>query len=196
MSPSCQRSRRRQCNGRLYVHRLRPDNPGVRASALLLLFAAACASTGDGPREGFVVRVTARQFYEGSLPVAVENVGGRDVVELRSRRIPAGQAPVAYVDDETMRRLLRALDRHGFSRRAAPHAGAASALGARAEVVVRRGDAPPLAVQRRPGQRVEEAEAFQACFQEVLAVYDATPKMQASAGGADALGVKKARFAR
>jgi hypothetical protein len=142
------------------------------------------------------VRVTARQFYEGSVPVAVENLAGRDIVELRSRKIPAGQAPVAYVDDDTMRRLLRALDRHGFSKRAAPHAGDASALGARAEIVVRRGDAPPLALRRRPGQPPKEAEAFQACFQEVLALYDATPKIQASSGGAGALGVKKARFAR
>ncbi|MGQ0614736.1 MAG: hypothetical protein ACT4PV_13450 [Planctomycetaceae bacterium] len=163
---------------------------------LLLPLAAACASTGGSLEEGdrpIIVRVVARQYYAGSPTIAVENLAGRDLVELRSRRLAPGEEPIAYVEDAVLRALLRELDRNGFARHGAARPPDPGALGARAEVAVVRQNGEPRAFLRRAGQGNDAARAFQACLQAVVQVYDATPKLQASASGADKFGVRKAR---
>ena len=163
----------------------------------LLAAAAACASTGDSQGEQGEqtfprTRIVFRQHYDQGIKMVIENYAGRELVDLRSRVVPKGDVPVAWVPDTVMKKTIRALDKRDFTEYARPRPGDPVSLGVRAEVTIYTEGGRGKALMRRHGQSRGETEAFQACaayFREVWTEH--RPRFQATAGDGN-FGVKKA----
>ncbi|MGH7162141.1 MAG: hypothetical protein ACREID_01550 [Planctomycetota bacterium] len=167
----------------------------MRALRILAVSLAACASHPSGAArvEEGRVRVVLRQFYQGSVPVVLENLAGRDLVALRSRPLKRGEPAVAYVPDDVMQRLLRELDRHGFYDHAGPRPADPAALGARGEIAVVGADERATAFLRRAGQGARASAVFSDCLGAVIAVYNFhKPTLQAYATEEE-FGVRRAK---
>jgi hypothetical protein len=160
---------------------------------------AACASPSGGSSGGEPLpqtRIVMKQYYNKGSVFIVENLAGRDIVELRSRPVPKGGAPVAWISDEDMRKTLKALKKYDFEDYARPRPADPKSLGARGELTVYGKNGQSRALIRRRGQSVKEAEAYQDCVAVFQQVWGANrPQFQAITGDGE-FGVKRADFKR
>jgi len=181
----------------LYVGCGGRDNPAGMTRLLALAFLAACSAAPQGdsgvlPR----TRIVMRQYYEKGSVFIVENLAGRDLVEMRSQPVPKGGVPVAWISDDDMRATLKALRKLDFQDYARPRPADPKSLGARGELTVYNDRGESRALIRRHGQPVKEAEAYQECAAVFQQVWTANrPKFQAITGDGE-FGVKQADFKR
>jgi hypothetical protein len=170
---------------------------------LICVFLAACASSPEdnGPGEPLpLTRVVYRQYYRGSHPFVMENLAGRDLVELRSRTLKRGESPVAYVPDDKFVLLLEEFEKADLGQYLTPRPADPTALGAIGELSITdargttrsflrtkssRRSADPRAYQKRH-------ETYTYCVKSFLAVWNAYhPEAQAVAGTKDEFGVRR-----
>jgi hypothetical protein len=162
--------------------------------ACIALLAAACGSTGAKSRSApfhadQVIRVVLNQYRGAGSILVVENLAGRDLVQLRSRALQPGETPVAYVDDEVMEEMLKEFERGDFYRYARPRPAHPSELGAAGELTITAASGRRLAFLRfrapegtvLTSEQVATAKAYAYCtetFREVWRAYP--PTMQAT----------------
>jgi len=167
--------------------------------ATLAACASGCTSTGetedDGGEQTYPrTRIVFQQHYDQGIRLAMENYAGRELVDLRSRIVPKGGVPTAWIPDDVMKKTIRAFDKRDFEQYARPRPGDPKSLGVRAEVTVYTMDGRGKALMRRHGQSRAEAESFQQCaayFRQVWTEY--RPKFQATQGDGS-FGVKRAGY--
>lgn len=166
----------------------------MRISPVFLCLLAACGSTGPKSKpEPFraddIVRVVHNQYRGPNSIFVVENLAGRDQVELRSRPLAAGEPAVAYVPDDVMAKMLEEFERFEFYDYARPRPGNPPGLGASGEVTVTGASGRRLALLRIKApqgvvptrDQVEAAQAYGNCTRTFLAVWNAfPPQMQAT----------------
>jgi len=165
---------------------------------LVLAFLAACAAPGGGAADERLprTRIVMRQYYEKGSIFVLENLAGRDLVEMRSRPVPEGGVPVAWISDRDMRRTLEALRKRDFDDYARPRPPDPRSLGARGELTVYDDRGNTRALIRRHGQSLDEAEAYQDCAAVFQQVWTANrPRFQAVTGDGD-FGVQRVGFRR
>lgn len=172
----------------------------MRLPVLIALLAAACGSTTpetDEPGTGSLAqtRIVFRQYYGNSQVFVVENLAGRDLVALRSRTLRPGEAPVAYVEDEVMGRLLREFRRADFFDHAGPRPADPARLGGTGELTIIDANGRMTSLVRRKGQGAAAANTFVRCSQTLLAVYNVTDHYQATSGDAS-FGVRRTGYDR
>ncbi|MHC4937666.1 MAG: hypothetical protein ACYTHK_01695 [Planctomycetota bacterium] len=137
-----------------------------------------------------------RQYYDKGSVFVVENLAGRDLVEMRSKPVAKGEVPVAWITDEDMRGTLKALRKRDFDDYARPRPADPKSLGARGELTIYEQSGRTRALIRRRGQSAKEAEAYQECVAVFQQVWGANrPRFQAVTGDGD-FGVKRADFKR
>ena len=163
-----------------------------------LALLAACASSPGGGSEATLppTRIVMKQYYRNGSTFVVENLSGRDLVEMRSQPVEKGDVPTAWISDADMRRTLRALQKYEFEDFARPRPVDPKGLGARGELTVYHPGGRTRSLIRRRGQTVEEAEAYQDCVAVFQQVWRANrPQYQAVTGKGD-FGVKRADYKR
>jgi len=162
----------------------------------LLLLLAACGSSGSSTRrekptvrEGERVRVVYNQYRGAHTVFVIENLAGRDVVEMRSRPLQPGEVAVAYVPDDVMQKMLEEFarfDYYGFARPRPPNP---QSLGASGEITVTdaKGRRVSLLRIKSPAgidpshDQIEAAQAYGQCARTFLAVWNTfPPRMQAT----------------
>jgi hypothetical protein len=188
----------------------------MRIRQLVLTFLACCAActapqggkssatetataNGASGEPAPFTRIVFRQFYAGSQPFVMENLAGRDLIELRSKPIAQGDAPVAYVPDAVMRELLSELRRFDYYDHAGPRPPDPSRFGV-GELTVAEGNARPLALIRTrqpPGEATtayrRQTKCWSNCTRAFIGVYNFhRPSMQATSSTGD-FGTKRAR---
>ncbi len=142
--------------------------------------------------------------YRGLASVFVmENLAGRNLVELRSKPLRANRPAVAYVEDDVMKKLMKQLERAGFFKYRQPRPPDPLQFGAKSEFTMIEADGKRttiLKIRLMAGQPVEKRQleslkAFVASKAEFLKVYNRhRPQMQTrvNAGGQDPFGVRRA----
>ena len=169
----------------------------MRIAAFLLPAALfACGSNGStrapdapkGPHDPRV-RVIYRQYYGNSRPLVLENIAGRDLTELRSKPVPAGESPVGYCPDDVMRELLRNFRRFDFDEYARPIPPDPARFGvAELTLVDAAGRRTGMLRTRAPSTGPTEAyrresQAYQKCVGTFLSVYNLHgPSLQVTTG--------------
>jgi hypothetical protein len=168
-----------------------------RLLLLLLLLGAACGSSGSRTRgatapevaPGERFHVVYNQYRGPHTIFIVENLAGRDLVELRSRVLAPGETPVAYVEDEVMARMIDEFERFDYYEYARPRPRNPPALGATGELTVTDPNGRRLALLRikapqgvaQTPDQVAAAQAYGKCTRTFLAVWEFhRPKMQAT----------------
>lgn len=186
----------------------------MRVVPFVLILAAACASTpqqgrtarAQAPRLGLdqPLRVVYRQYYQDSNIFIMENLAGRDLVKLRSRKLEAGEQPIAYVPDDVMAEMLKEFRRHGYYKWAGPRPANPIKVGATGEITLIDQERRMTSLLRRKASLgtvadkdyVHAAQSYVDCTKTYLAVWDHfRPLMQATSSDGN-FGVKKAEFDR
>ncbi|MEM8882841.1 MAG: hypothetical protein AAGD14_02080 [Planctomycetota bacterium] len=171
----------------------------TRTAVLVLLpLFIGCAGTSseDGGQPLPQTRVVMQQHYRNGSRFVLENLAGRDIVELRSQPVRKGESPVAWVSDAEMRRLLKSFEKSDFAAYAKPRPSDPRAFGVIGEVTIYDEQGRARSILRRRGQPVAEAEAYQSVAASYQQVWTANrPKFQAATGDGE-FGVKKAEFGR
>jgi hypothetical protein len=135
------------------------------------------------------VRVVHNQYLGPHAVLVVESLAGRDLVALRSRALPPGETPVAYVPDDVMARMLEEFERLDFYEYARPRPPDPLALGASAEIVVTGANGRSVSLLRIKApagvtlsrEQVRAAKAYGECARTFLAVWEFhRPKLQAT----------------
>jgi hypothetical protein len=172
----------------------------MRNSIIFTALLAACgtsqtttSSAAKLPTAKEQVRVVYKQYRKGSLPLIMENLYGRDLVKLRSQKIPAGQSPVAYVPDDVMERMLLEFKRFGWTKHGQARPPDPSKFGASGELTVitdkRR---KMITLLRIRGGDVDANRAYVDCVNTFVTVYNHYgPKLQATTSTTDAFGVRR-----
>jgi hypothetical protein len=168
-----------------------------RPCLVLLLLLAACGSSGSKARSyappeiepGRRYHVVYHQYRAAHAIFVVENLAGRDLVELRSRVLQPGETPVAYVEDEVMAKMIAEFERLDYYEYARPRPKDPPALGATGELTVTDPNGRRLALLRvkapegvtQSPDQVAAAKAYGQCTRTFLAVWEFhRPKMQAT----------------
>lgn len=160
----------------------------------VLLLLAACSSTAKRKKpEPFradqVIRVVHNQYRGPNSVLVMENLAGRDEVQLRSRPLQPGEPAISLVPDDVMAKMLEEFDRADFYDYARPRPSNPPGLGASGEITVTDANGRRLALLRikaPPGvtpshDQVEAAKAYGYCTRTFLAVWDMfRPRMQAT----------------
>jgi len=178
----------------------------MRILPLMALFAAACGSTRGtpatrlpDPSPTLQLRVVLNQYRGENGVFVIENLAGRNEVELRSEKLPPGATPVAYVPDEILERLFREFRRAGWNEYAIPRPANPINLGASGEISVIEpgGRTRSLLRIRAPGggqltkEQTEALKAYVDCTRNFMAVWGQfPPRMQATTSAT--FGVKRA----
>ena len=170
----------------------------MRHALLPVLFLAACGTTpgtseppakagGEAATAAAVAertRIVYRQYpragRKGSPIFIVENEAGRSVVELRSKPLKPGRAPVAYVPDDVMRKLLAEFRRYGYFRHAQARPNNPIKLGGIAELTIIDENRRMLSIiptKLNPNQQMardyrRSFEAYRKCKASFLAVWN------------------------
>ena len=168
----------------------------MRHALLPVLFLAACgttpgkpeptpkadpdAATAEAERTRIVYRQYPRAGRKGSPIFIVENEAGRSVVELRSKPLKQGRAPVAYVPDDVMKKLLAEFRRYGYYRHAQARPRNPIKLGGIAELTIideNRRMVSIIPTKLNPNQKMSRDyrrsfEAYRQCKRSFLAVWN------------------------
>ncbi len=166
----------------------------MRVSPLCLVFLAACGApaTRTKPvpfRADQIIRVVHNQYRGPNSIFVVENLAGRDQVELRSRPLQPGEPTVAFVPDDVMEKMLDEFERFDFYDYARPRPANPPGLGASGEITVTDSNGRRLALLRIKAPKgvvptrdqVDAAQAYGNCTRTFLAVWNAfPPRMQAT----------------
>lgn len=174
---------------------------------LICVVLAACSSSpgggGDASGEPLpLTRVVYRQFYRGSHPFVMENLAGRDLVELRSRPLEKGEPPVAYVPDDKFVLLLEEFEKADLAKYLTARPANPASLGAIGELSITdaRGTTRSF-LRTKSGNRSDPRayqkrhETYSYCVKSFLAVWNAFhPEAQAVADTKGDFGVRKAEF--
>ena len=161
---------------------------------LCLPLLAACGGTGTKTRvEPFeatqLIQVVHNQYRGPGSVLVVENLNGRDQVELRSRLLPPGAPAVAYVPDDVMAEMLKEFKKGEFYEYARPRPANPPGLGASGELTITDQGGRRLALLRikaPPGvtptrDQIETAQAYGYCTRTFVEVWKAfPPQMQAT----------------
>jgi len=177
----------------------------MRSIAISVVFClAACGSTtstngksaGAAPGEPLEkAQLVFRQYYGNSHIFIMENLAGRDMVALRSRIVPVGTPPTAYIEDDVMRELLREFRKSGFYDHAGPRPPNPLKVGGRGEVTLTTGG-ETISIIRRPGQTKDAFDAYDYCRKTLLAVYDFYAQYQSTTTTGDNFGVRPTDYDR
>jgi hypothetical protein len=172
----------------------------MRNSIILTALLAACgtsrtASSGTVqlPTADERIRIVYKQYRKGSIPLIMENLQGRDLVKLRSRKLPKGQSPVAYVPDDVMMRMLKEFKRYGWTKYGQPRPPDPSKYGAAGELTIitdqrRR----MITLLRIKGGDAAINRAYVDCVNTFVSVYNHfNPQLQATTSTTDAFGVRR-----
>jgi len=171
----------------------------MRNGIILTALLAACGST---QRESAVatlpaakerVRVVYKQYRKGSVPLIMENLQERDLVKLRSKKLRAGQSPVAYVPDDVMTRMLKEFKRSGWTKHGQTRPTDPAKYGASGEItIITEGRQRMVTLLRVKGGDVAASQAYVDCVNTFVAVYNHyRPQMQATTANSDAFGVRR-----
>jgi len=171
----------------------------MRNSIILTALLAACAtsqttsSTAKLPSATEQIRVVYKQYRKGSLPLIMENLLGRDLVKLRSEKLPKGQPPVAYVPDDVMKRMLQEFKRSGWTKHGQLRPTDPSRYGAAGEITIITEDRRRMVTLLRiRGGDVAANRAYVDCVNTFVTVYNHYgPQLQATASTTDAFGVRR-----
>ncbi len=166
---------------------------------LAVLLAAACgtsrtaSSSAKLPSADEPVRVVYKQYRKGSLPLIMENLRDRDLVKLRSEKLPPGQSPVAYVPDEVMARMLKEFKRYGWTKYGQPRPADPSKYGAAGEItVITENRRRMITLIRIKGGDPAVNKAYVNCVNTFVTVYNHYgPRLQATTSTTDAFGVRR-----
>ena len=171
-----------------------------------LLLLAACGSAGNATREttpevraGDRVRVVYNQYRGAHTVFVIENLAGRDVVELRSRALQPGEVAVSYVPDDVIAKMLEEFDRFDYYEFARPRPPNPQSLGASGEITVtdKRGRRVSLLRIRTPAgvepsrDQVAAAQSYGQCARTFLAVWNAYPPRLQATTSRGAFGVNR-----
>ena len=168
---------------------------GITVWTILAATFVGCGATGSNSEPLPPTRIVFRQFYRGGNTLMMENLSGRDIVKLRSKPVPKGEVPIAWVSDEEMRDLLKQLERRDFADYARIRPSDPKSMGAKGELTIEVGG-QQRALLRRNGQAREEAKTYQACVAVFRQVWtENRPAYQAVTGKGD-FGVKRADYER
>jgi hypothetical protein len=171
----------------------------MRNGIILTALLAACGST---QRESSVatlpaakerVRVVYKQYRKGSVPLIMENLQERDLVKLRSKKLRAGQSPVAYVPDDVMTRMLKEFKRSGWTKHGQTRPTDPAKYGASGEItIITEGRQRMVTLLRVKGGDVAASQAYVDCVNTFVTVYNHyRPQMQATTANSDAFGVRR-----
>lgn len=166
----------------------------MRISPLCLALLAACGSTVGKTkpvpfRADQVIRVVHNQYRGPNSIFVVENLAGRDQVEMRSRPLQPGEPTVAYIPDDVMEKMLEEFKRFDFYDYARPRPANPPGLGASGEITVTDANGRRLALLRIKApegisptrDQVDAAKAYGNCMRTFLAVWNEfPPRMQAT----------------
>lgn len=161
---------------------------------LCLPLLAACGSTGSKARvEPFradqVIRVVHNQYRGPGSILVVENLFGRDQVELRSRPLAPGEPAVSYVPDDVMAEMLKEFEKGDYYEYARPRPANPPGLGASGELTITDANGRRLALLRIKAppnvsptrDQIDAAKAYQYCTRTFVEVWKAfPPQMQAT----------------
>jgi hypothetical protein len=171
----------------------------MRRSIILTALLAACgtsqtaSSTARMPTTDGRVRVVYKQYRKGSIPLIMENLHGRDLVKLRSEKLPKGQSPVAYVPDDVMTKMLKEFKRYGWTRYGQPRPPDPSKYGAAGELTIITDQRRRMVTLLRiKGGNAAINRAYVDCVNTFVTVYNHfNPQMQATTSTTDAFGVRR-----
>ena len=183
--------------------------------SLVCVILAACGSTSGPAGEGSgeagdeslqplpVTRIVYRQYYPGSPIFVLENLGGRNLVELRSEPLVKGKPPVAYVPDWVMVKLMAEFEDQGLPDYLKPRPRNPKAMGGVAELtLIARDGTMRSFIRTRSPKGQQPSKQYQAlsktylyCVESFRVVWDAyRPYAQVSEGVTGEFGVRKAEF--
>ncbi|MFQ5844206.1 MAG: hypothetical protein ACE5JG_04380, partial [Planctomycetota bacterium] len=169
------------------------------------LLLAACSTSSRAPPAGRstaaktpptktkadpIVRVVWRQFHKNSPTLVIENMAGRERVDLSSRALKPGEPIPAYVEDRIMRELLKVLRKEGFHEYARAPLPDPAAKGVRSEILLVTG-AQTRSLTFGRGTPKKQQFAYRDCRDAVFLVYNNTPKFQFTRQGRSALKIDR-----
>ena len=173
---------------------------------LCLPLLAAFGSTGSKTRaEPFradqVIRVVHNQYRGPGSIMVVENLFGRDQVELRSRLLAPGEPAPAYVPDDVMAEMLKEFERGDYYDYARPRPNNPPSLGASGELTITDANGRRLALLRikaPPGvtptrDQIDAAKAYGYCARTFVEVWKAFPPQMQATTSTDPFKTKPAR---
>lgn len=171
----------------------------MRNCIILAALLAACGTSGTAsssaklPSADEPVRVVYKQYRKGSVPLIMENLRDRDLVKLRSEKLPPGQSPVAYVPDEVMAQLLKEFKRFGWTKYGQPRPADPSKYGAAGEItVITDNRRRMITLIRIKGGDPAVNRAYVNCVNTFVTVYNHYgPRLQATTSKTDAFGVRR-----
>jgi len=171
----------------------------MRNGIILTALLAACGtsqtttSAGKLPTANEQVRVVYKQYRKGSVPLIMENLQDRDLVKLRSEKLPAGQSPVAYVPDDVMVRMLKEFKRSGWTKYGQARPTDPAKFGASGEItIITEGRRRMVTLLRVKGGKLAANQAYVDCVNTFVTVYNHyRPQMQATTASSDAFGVRR-----
>jgi len=164
------------------------------------------AGAAGAPSADEKVRIVLNDYRGLASVFVMENLAGRDLVELRSRPLPPNRPPVAYVEDDVMGALLEQLGRAGFFEHRQARPPDPKQFGAKGEFTMIDADGTMTTILKVPlaaGPNANEKEvaklkAFVACKATFLQVYNRhRPQLQTTVttGDQDPFGVRRAEDA-
>ncbi|MHC4550553.1 MAG: hypothetical protein ACYTEZ_17460 [Planctomycetota bacterium] len=180
----------------------------MRFLVIWALLGAACGAGGKAgssrvaiPTAKEQLRVVYNSYRKGSTVLVMENLAGRDLVKLRSRKLAATESPVAYVPDDVMAKMLAEFKRYGFHRYAQSRPPNPVKYGAVGEITLISADRTRmvslLRTKRRAGDTATDRyvavnQSYVDCANTFIAVYNHfRPQLQATTSTGDPFGVRR-----
>lgn len=180
----------------------------MRHIVIFALFTASCASSPGGSRPSLPkasadskVRVVWNQYKGASSVFILENLAGRDLVELRSRRLETNKVPVAFVPDDVLAKMLKEFQRLDYADHAVPRPADPRTLGAKGEITIIDENNRQISLLRVPAlggtqKQVAAAQCYGECARTFNAVWSHYPPQMQATTSKSAFGVKRADYER
>lgn len=171
----------------------------MRQLCLVVALSAACANSGARgggsaslvPNAETRVRVVYRHYRNENIFI-LENLAGRDLVEMRSKPLAKGETAIAYIEDDVMAELMREFRRIGFWRHAGARPPNPLKMGATSEITLVDEERRFTSFLRQHGDPARTAETYNDLVNTFLAVWNHfRPFGQVTTGSDAKFGVKQ-----